>query len=236
MDFKALFEEKKMRIVELAVAILAFIISVTAMILSQKNSRDTTRIATEALTVAHQANEISLGRVHEQPQIEIYDFPKSVTLISIPDLSREQEGVSLMNVGKIPVSGIEILLIGVPGLIYRLANPDETYKEMPTQTSKIEFDQQLAPTALAHISLKPAVVKFLGTNGIVLKSPDEKYRMTINIVIIPQRTGENQPVQQEGGKDRELMNVDFIPTLLKGKEASEMATTMPKVMIYPPHH
>ena len=113
--------------------------------------------------MANQANDIALGRVHEQPAIEIYDFPKPVKLLSVPDLAREQENVSLMNLGKIPVSGIEILLIGMPGLIYRVGDPNDKYQDMPTQISKIDFDQQLAPTALAHISLKPAIISFLRT-------------------------------------------------------------------------
>jgi hypothetical protein len=49
-------------------------------------------------------------------------------------------------------------------------------------------------TALAHISLKPAIIRFLRTIPVPFKRPDEKYRMAINVVIIPQRSGESQPI------------------------------------------
>ena len=119
-------KEATFRLLEVLFAGLAFAVSVLALWFSISSSKQSNEIATQALAISKQANDIAVGRTREYPLIEIGEVrSKGSAFISVDAARNAEILLTIKNRGNVPLSGVQLLIIGLSGLTYSLADAKE---------------------------------------------------------------------------------------------------------------
>lgn len=207
----------------------SFIISVAALFVAINGTESSTKIATEALETARQANEISLGKIREPAVIEFEDKSEKAfefNLTSAIDLDKEFSLiVMLFNKGNSPVDALTMKIIGVMPLTYPLDAPDEVIRPLPAIDVTVNFKTLFLPEALAHIDMRHALLKYLSKLAEQITDKNRTYITSANLLILPKAL--KDPVFAEAPplltryNDRRLINITFIPSMLESELAKQ---------------
>jgi hypothetical protein len=220
--------EKKLRFLEVLFSIIAVVVSGVAIYISTHDSDKALKVATEALQTSRQANDIALGRLKEEPIIGV--LPNRASLVTTADIPKTRIEIGLENTGNVAISGVEVIFVAIGPITYRLNNAMDQYKDFPHESIKVDFDQQLSPRGNVRIDLRNPMVKYL--SELPLAQPNELYIAGVNVVVVPQRVGDPLPIQSTLDS-RGLINVEFIPNILRSEAVTALVKSEPSYQVLP---
>jgi len=93
-------------------------VSIVAILVAVIGTRTSSRIASQALETARQANDIALGRVKEPPAVELISITAKDLDFTQAKILDEELGtiIQIKNIGKVPIDGLAVELIGIAPL------------------------------------------------------------------------------------------------------------------------
>jgi hypothetical protein len=236
-------QEHHFRRIEVAGVVCAIAISIWGAVATNRRSDESNSIAKQALAAASEANQIAKGHAREYPAIELMadDEDTNFVLKTASDLWVDERLFTVINRGPKPLSGVQLKLIPMSGLIYSLDSPDETYKgAFDRLTLPIKFDEALLPGGMAHFDIRLPATQFQHQCKIPFKDGSKVYRMVMNVVILPYEVGEELPIQapmQRNLADRTLVSVDYVPNVLWSEETAKALSTRKQIArVFPPDH
>jgi hypothetical protein len=207
-------------------AAAGLVVSFIALIVAVLGMRSSTRLSTEALETARQANNIALGLVREPALIEyafsdskrfLFDFttPRSLT-------EELKQIITVKNGGKKSIDSIAFEFIGIEGLTYLASDPTQQIRPLPSTNAKLEMKTAIQPEGLAHIDVRKYLLVYLTKLEPILANKEAEYSIGINVVMAPKAVDE--PVHAGAPlhltkDDRRLITVSFVPIILTSKEA-----------------
>ena len=214
-------KETVFRFLEVVFAGLAFAVSLFALWFSISSTKQSNEIAAQALAISKQANDIAVGRTREYPLTEIGEVRSKGSAFTSVDAAKNAEILlTIKNRGNVPISGVQLLVIGLSGLTYSLEDATEQYRDLSSLRYTIAFDEQLTPNGIAHLDIKVPILKYLHNLNPPFAHPNVVHRSVFNVVVLSKRAGEDLPIQTPGlpVKDREIITVEYIPAIIHSQE------------------
>jgi hypothetical protein len=203
------------RLPELFISALALIISVVGIYSSYYFSRESSQESKLALDIARQANDISLGIVHDYPKLEI-TRNGDISLIELP---KQSIVWGIRNIGNKPISALTLLMIPASGLTYSLRTPMDAPKLVGGRVfHKMILKEQLLPDGLVDLHITKPVLAFLRNLRADYADPTAPYSSSINIRILPHEGDNASPIQSSGNKDWGLLSIEYIPADVNSDE------------------
>ncbi|RNC67290.1 MAG: hypothetical protein ED859_15190 [Desulfuromonadales bacterium] len=207
--------------------LISVIISVVAIVVAVIGTRTSSKIATEALETARQANDISLGRLKEPPAVEIVSVTAQELDFTDPKVLSEdlKTIIQVRNIGKVPIDGLSVELIGISPLTYPIDNFSQVVRPLPSVLKDISLKTILQPEALANIDLRLLVLLYLEELDKQIQDKQLTFHSTINIVLHPKAIGDTLPsgvLSAITKKDRVIIKIRFKEAILSSDKAIEL--------------
>jgi hypothetical protein len=201
------------------------IISAAALVTSFYSYKESTRVSTLALATARQANDISIGRIHEYPEINIA-ATGNLSLLTLPQ--QHTVAWNIWNTGNKPITALTVRLIVLSGLTYSLAlTPmDEPKLFGDFVDYKIMLGEQLPPDAFVRLHMTKPVLTYLRNLRGAYADQTAAYRSSLNVIILPHESGTTPPIQSLVKKDRDILSIDYIPAVLRSDEFGKYVDTL----------
>jgi len=210
-------------------AVAGLVVSGIALIVAILGTRSSTRLSTEALQTARQANNIALGLVREPAIIEFSFSNKQHFFfdLTIPGSLNEQlkKIITIKNVGKKSIDSIAFEIIGIEGLTHLTSDITQQIKPLPFINAKLDLKTALQPGGMMHIDFRKYLLDYLQKLEPVLQDKQAKYTAVINVVLAPKAVDEPVPAGVPlhlTRDDRRLLTISFVPTILASPEAQEV--------------
>jgi hypothetical protein len=196
-------------------SITALLTSVLSLGLSTCLSTQSLATSRQSVDLFRQANEIMLGQVRSLPQVEVSPDVMSINLESVDQLLADspQQSITVWNSGRVAISELNVDMIAVDGLVYRIDNLLESFHRVAPARERLILREQLVPDGRAHLRIKPCMLSYIESSNIAYSNQDAKYRFIANVVVLATRFGETAPLPRSGN-DSSLITVDYFPRLL----------------------
>ncbi|CAI2302687.1 TPA: hypothetical protein NKQ26_004778 [Vibrio parahaemolyticus] len=204
-----------------SIPLITVIIAVVTFFISNVNARKAQRKAKEALEVAEKANklafeatEITRRRLRSEPLVHISKFEKNIDLTSLESLEKNFSHIlQIKNKGEIAFENLSMELIGITPETYKISNPEDIIRPLPSVTHDVGLTVMIHPHNLANIDLRKPLISYLDKLSKQLKYKDENYRTVINLMLLPTAVGDPLPsgVSRSGCEDRVLLTIKFNP-------------------------
>ncbi|MDP9024857.1 MAG: hypothetical protein M3N13_05770 [Candidatus Eremiobacteraeota bacterium] len=222
------------RPVEVTSIVFAVFVSACSLAVSLISAIQSNHIASQALDVAKQQNDIALGRVREAPTIRVNNFSaEHVRLTRAGDLSQSAD-VTVENIGTVAISAIRFELVAVGNLTYPITAPSEGY-DGPTvfRHENVEFEEQLQPGGFVNVDVRPAIVRYFRMSQFArISRPNDIHRSLVSIIFAARRVGDSLPV--EGHQNRADVTLEFVPNFVRSAATSELLSSNNPYRLFPP--
>jgi len=201
-------------------ALGSFVISIAAFLVAKYSSKNSLKIAMEALKTARQANDIALGRISEPPVVEIFSKHDEIMEFSDPAglIEDLKLVISIQNSGKVAIDAIGMELIGIVPLTYLVEDATKEVRPLPSVKIIIDLDAMILSKGLAHIDMRLPILLYLERLVEFLPDTSKIYITSINVVLSPKAKGDDVPSGVPSGitkKDRTLITVKFDPAVME---------------------
>jgi hypothetical protein len=207
-------------------AVASLLVSVAALFISIVGTRSSTKISSEALETARQANDIALGRIRDPAVVEFAFSDKerfSFDFTRASPLAEELKHiVTINNVGKANADGLAFEAIGIVPLTFLTSDPHKEIKPLPSTSLAVPFRSMLRPGGIAHVDVRKLFLQYLAKLEPQLSEKGAVYSTVINIVIDPKALTDPIPSGAPSHltkNDRRFATVLFSPSVLLSEEA-----------------
>jgi hypothetical protein len=226
--------------IDRVLSIGAIVVSVISIIVTGFLSWQSNKTSSQALAVSTQANEIAVGRLREYPRIEIHasDDEARASARTDEELKKLKIAWNVWNTGNKMISAFTLEIIAMRGLTYSLdLRPMDEPKELGDVTNyKIALAEQVTPDAIVRLDITKPILTHLRNLTAQYKEPTTAYRSALYVAVLPQESETTLPIQTpgQGNKDRQLLNVDYTPSVLKSEAGGQyIASLQPNNSIFP---
>lgn len=197
-------------------ALISLVVSITSLYVSYDSAKSTNRIATQAMEISNQANNIALGVVREPALLEfpsIYSEPQEFNFTSIDFIQKNlSQIIHLKNEGKRGIEGATIELVGVEPLTYAMQAPSKDIRPLPSIVTSLTFNSAIQPGGSASVDFRKPILEYLSKLSGQISNRDQLYSTSINVVVTPRAMGDLAPIGaplKQSPRDRELITVKF---------------------------